>query len=68
MNLVLLTVAIIALVMLVMAVGVILRGKCLSGSCGGPKVVRDDGKLVCGTCGRHRQSDPDSESHRVELS
>jgi len=52
MTIVVATVCIIAVVMLIMAIGVIVKGKCLSGSCGGPKVTQADGKLVCGTCGR----------------
>ncbi len=52
MNTILITIGVIAVVMLAMAVGVLLKGKCLSGSCGGPKVVGSDGKVMCGTCGR----------------
>jgi hypothetical protein len=56
MTIVVVTIAVFAVVMLVMAIGVIVRGKCLSGSCGGPKVVGDDGKITCGTCGRQQQA------------
>ena len=53
MTIIFVTVGIFAVVMLVMAIGVIVRGKCLSGSCGGPKVTGPNGELVCGSCGRH---------------
>ena len=58
MTTILVTVGAFALIMLAMAVGVIVKGKCLSGSCGGPKVVGPDGELTCGACGRH-QKHPD---------
>ncbi len=51
MTLILVTVAAFALVMLAMAVGVMLSGKCLRGSCGGPDIVNSDGEsLLCATC------------------
>jgi hypothetical protein len=68
MNIILISVGIIAIAMLAMAVGVILRGKCLSGSCGGPKVVGADGKLTCGTCGRGGKAEPEAESERIGVS
>jgi hypothetical protein len=68
MNVILISVGIIAIVMLAMAVGVLLRGKCLSGSCGGQKVVGAGGKLTCGTCGRHGEPDSEPESERIEVS
>ncbi len=47
----LLTLAVFAIAMLIMAVGVILRRPCLRGSCGGPDVHGPDGEpLTCATC------------------
>jgi hypothetical protein len=57
MTLVVVTIAAIGIVMVAMAIGVLVKGKCLSGSCGGPKVTGTDGELVCGTCGRHEKKD-----------
>ncbi len=51
MTLLLLTIAVIALVMAAMAVGVVFSGRCLRGSCGGPEVLGPDGTpLSCDTC------------------
>jgi len=52
MGLFLLTAAVIGLIMLVMAVGVIFSYPCLRGSCGGrPEVAGADGvPLSCDTC------------------
>ena len=51
MTTVLLTVAVFAIAMLIMAVGVIMRRPCLRGSCGGPEVLSPDGEpLTCATC------------------
>ena len=57
MGLFLLTFGLMALVMLVMAVGVLFNRPCLRGSCGGPEVVGPDGTaLSCDTCpNRHRR-------------
>jgi len=50
-TLVLLTVAVMALAMAGMAVGVLFSNKCLRGSCGGPEVLGPDGEsLNCDTC------------------
>ncbi len=46
-----LTLGLFALVMLVMSVGVIVSGRCLRGSCGGPAVLDGDGEpITCATC------------------
>ena len=38
-------------IIIVMAVGVIFRGKCIRGSCGGEAVIGPDGELLnCDTC------------------
>lgn len=51
MTTLLLTLAVFAVAMLVMAVGVIMRRPCLRGSCGGPEAVGPDGEpLTCATC------------------
>jgi hypothetical protein len=50
-TLVFVTVAVMALAMAGMAVGVIFSNKCLRGSCGGPEVLGPDGEsLSCATC------------------
>ena len=44
-------VALIALAVAAMAIGVVFRRPCLRGSCGGPEVVGAGGeKLSCGAC------------------
>ncbi len=51
MIVVLVTVIAFAIVMLAMAVGVMVSGRCLRGSCGGPDIVGADGEsLLCATC------------------
>ncbi len=51
MTTLLLTLAVFAIAMLIMAIGVILRRPCLRGSCGGPEVLSPDGEpLTCATC------------------
>jgi hypothetical protein len=53
--LVLITIVGFGLVVLAMSVGVLLSGKCLRGSCGGPELFGPDGQsLACATC-PHRQ-------------
>lgn len=47
----LLSFALIAAIMLAMSVGVLLSGRCLRGSCGGPGTVGPDGEsLACASC------------------
>ena len=56
MTTLLLTLAIFAFVMLIMAIGVIMRRPCLRGSCGGPDVLGPDGEsLTCATCPNRKQ-------------
>ena len=58
MALALLTIAGMALVMLAMSVGVLLSGRCLRGSCGGPEVLGPDGEpLSCANCPRRRAAE-----------
>ena len=52
MGLVLISVVVVGMLMLAMAVGVIVRGRALRGSCGGVAVRGPDGEpLTCGDCG-----------------
>lgn len=51
MEIVLITVAAIALIMTIMAVGVIFSNRALRGSCGGPSILDPDGDpMTCGDC------------------
>jgi hypothetical protein len=55
MGILVLTVVVIAVVMLAMAVGVVLKRPCLRGSCGGPEVLDPNGDpLSCEACPRRR--------------
>jgi len=52
-KLVLVTLAFVSLAMLGMAIGVMLTGKRIKGSCGGiGAVMNDKGEKHCGICGR----------------
>ena len=52
-----LTVAAIAIIMLAMAVGVVMKRPCLRGSCGGPEILNPDGDAVfCETCPNRRRA------------
>jgi len=60
MGLVILTVVFIGAAMAIMAVGVILSGRCLRGSCGGPDILDPDGDpLRCAGC-PNRQAETSS--------
>lgn len=49
----------IAIVMAIMAVGVMVNGRCLRGSCGGADAVGPDGEpLTCATCPRRKIEHP----------
>lgn len=55
MALFLLSLAVIAVVMLIMAVGVLFNYPCLRGSCGGPDLNGPDGEsLRCAVCPRRK--------------
>ena len=55
MALFLLTLAGMAIVMTIMAVGVMFEGRCLRGSCGGPELAGPAGEsLACATCPRRK--------------
>jgi hypothetical protein len=54
--LLLLAVGVIGLAMAAMAIGTILSGRCLRGSCGGPEVHGLDGEsLACAACPRRQK-------------
>jgi hypothetical protein len=58
MGVILLAIVAIGLVMLAMAVGVLLSGRCLRGSCGGPAVLDGDGEsLTCAGCPNRRAAE-----------
>lgn len=51
MTVLFLSLGLIALVMLAMSVGVLVSGRCLRGSCGGPAVLDADGEpITCSSC------------------
>ena len=61
MALFLLTLGGMAIIMIIMAIGVMLDGRCLRGSCGGPDVAGPDGEsLACATCPRRKTVTPAS--------
>lgn len=54
--LMLMTLGVFALVMAAMAIGVIMSGRCLRGSCGGPEVLDAKGEsLSCASCPRRKE-------------
>lgn len=53
---VILTIVVIAAVMLGLAIGVMFRGRCLRGTCGGEGVIGPNGEvLTCDTCPRRKE-------------
>lgn len=63
MALVLLTLAVFAIAMAVMAIGVIMRRPCLRGSCGGSEVLGPGGEsLTCATCPNRKKRRVQAES------
>jgi hypothetical protein len=59
----LLSILVIAGVMAAMAIGVMLQGRCLRGSCGGPEALDADGEsLACATCPNRRRSEAGDEA------
>jgi len=53
-----LAVAVVALAMTGLAIGYIVHGRCMRGTCGGQEVIAPDGETItCGTCGRERNDD-----------
>jgi hypothetical protein len=50
-GLLLLTIAVVAVIMVAMSVGVLFSNRCLRGSCGGAEVLGPDGtSMTCDTC------------------
>ena len=61
-KILLLTIVVFVVVMLIMALGFIIGGRCLRGSCGGPSVLRKDGeKLSCSVCGREQKLEEENQ-------
>lgn len=55
MGLIVLTISVVALAMVIMAVGLFFKRPCLRGSCGGPRLFDSQGEpLTCNIC-PHRQ-------------
>ncbi len=53
---VILSIVVIATVMLGLAIGVMFRGRCLRGTCGGEGVIGPNGEiLTCDTCPRRKE-------------
>lgn len=51
MGTVLITIAVFAIVVLIMSIGVIFSGRCIRGSCGGEEIIGPDGELLnCDSC------------------
>ena len=59
----LVTIAVFALVMVLMGVGVMLQGKCIKGTCGGEETYGPDGEeLLCDTCPKRDAGECPDES------
>lgn len=55
MMVLILTLAVFAVSMLIMSVGVMFSGRCLRGSCGGPDILDASGEsLSCATCPKRK--------------
>ncbi len=66
MALFLLSLTLIAIAMLIMAVGVIFKRPCLRGSCGGPAIFdRDGDPLSCGACPRRKEREREAAAERA---
>lgn len=64
----LLTCAVMGIVMLAMAVGVMFNAPCLRGSCGGPEAVGPDGEpLSCDSCPNRPRPYLDSDGDRPRM-
>lgn len=58
-----LTIAVIGVVMLIMAVGAIVKGRCLRGSCGGVAVYGSDGEMLnCANCPARKEAEAEEEA------
>lgn len=66
MTLLLLTLAIFAFAMLIMAVGIIFKRPCLRGSCGGPTIFdRDGDPVTCATCPNREKLEREAAARRA---
>lgn len=64
---VLLSIAIIAVAMLLLGIGVMFRGRCLRGTCGGEGVIGPDGEiLTCDTCPNREKIERELQRSREE--
>ncbi len=62
-TLLLLTLAVFAIAMTVMSVGVIFSGRCLRGSCGGSEVLDAAGNpMSCATCPKRKKGSDEAEA------
>ncbi len=52
----LLSIIVVGVIMLALALGYILTGRCITGSCGRPEDTTESGEIVCRTCGRSKPS------------
>lgn len=53
---VILSIVIVAIVMLLLGIGVMFRGRCLRGTCGGEGVIGPNGEvLTCDTCPKRKE-------------
>jgi hypothetical protein len=60
MEILILTIVFVAVIMAIMAIGLVFRGRCLRGSCGGNPVLGPDGEeITCATCPRRQEQDED---------
>ena len=68
MTLILITAALIGLIMVAMAVGVVFKNRCLRGSCGGPEVLDPNGDpLTCATCPNRKKPADETTVARPDL-
>lgn len=68
MELVLISVVVVAMAMLAMSVGLLFSNRCLRGSCGGPDVLGPDGEpLSCATCPNREEPSAENDSSEKPL-
>jgi len=67
MALTLLSIGVVAIVMGIMAVGVIFQNRCLRGSCGGPEIFDSEGEsLNCAACPRRAEREARAANDRAK--
>lgn len=58
MNTILLTVAAFGIAMFIMALGVIIKGRCIQGTCGGEEIIGPNGELLnCDHCPTRKEKE-----------